>query len=171
MSFRNIFVVHCEENSINSAIEKIRCFLAKLNYGVIYRPENYQDELISKIKDCKEYFTITINPNVVECDELFSLEIAFYQSLFYPKKEQRIKEQEILHKQFLFMDNVIDLIFGELNVYSIEVYISDQVSNCLEDYYEVVINDRCFSKALANVYEPRKKENYIGFKATKFIII
>ena len=51
MSFRNIFVVHCEENSINSVIEKIRCFLAKLNYGVIYRPENYQDELISKIKD------------------------------------------------------------------------------------------------------------------------
>ena len=68
------------------------------------------------------------------------------------------------------MDLIINMIFRSSFVKYVDVYISDQVSNFLEDYYEVSVNDRCLSKALANAYRPRKKEKYIGFKTTKFVI-
>lgn len=170
MSFRNLFFIHFKDINGNIELTEIRNYLSKLKYGFLFKPKNYQDELISKIIDNNFYFSITSHINSIECDDFFDLENAYLRSLLYPKIQQRKKEQEFLKKQFIFLDDVIKLIFTNENVESVEVFISGQFSTELEDYNTIDIKDRCLSKALVDVYNPTKKDNYIGFKTTKFVI-
>lgn len=80
-------------------------------------------------------------------------------------KYQQKNEKEYLVNKLNFLDEIIKIIFQNDNVKLVEVYLSDQYSILLEDYYEVVdvINHK-FIDALLESYNSTKKHNYYGIK-------
>lgn len=169
MSFRNLFVIHTNEYS-SDMYDNIRRKCESYGYGVLNNPKNYQDELVSKIIDCNYYFSITNDKNTKECEHIFSVDDVTDEFLHFSKKNLNTYGMKILQEKFCFLDDIVEVIFKDKNVTYIEVFISNQVSNYLEDYCDVIMDDRLLSKAMADVCIPKKRGDFLGIKTTKFVI-
>ena len=172
MSARNLFVLK-SNNPIDTKriYDAVDAYMQPKIYSVVFEPKCYWDEILNCL-DCKcNYFTLTEDKKYIECEDIFSIEDAFVYARRFPRKQFRDKEHEFLQHKLSFFNDVVNIIFQDRNVETVEIYISDQYSTSLDDFKNCIpVNDRDLTKALIGTFESTKREKYFGMKTVKFII-
>ena len=172
MSARNLFLIKLyKEEDVTYIYNQLYEYMENNKFGIKFEPKNYYDEILNLLDCNKNYFIVTDDKENIECDEIFEDNDAFKYASAFSKREFQTKESEFLFNKLSFLDEIINIIFRNMNVESLEVYVSEQYSISLKDYSEVVdvINHK-FVDALLESYNPTKKHNYYGMKTKKFII-
>ena len=172
MSFRNLFIIKMKNNeNVDDIYFMLDKYMKYEKYGIKFEPMNYYDEILNLLHCNKNFFILTNDKIRIECEEIFDIEDAFKYALSFPKKEFEKKEKKYLYRKLCFINEIIKIIFYNDKVDLVEVYISPQFSQLLEDFSLVVnVKNYDFVDALLESYNPTRKCNYFGMKTSKFII-
>lgn len=172
MSARNLFVLK-SNNPIDTKriYDAVDAYMQPKIYSVVFEPKGYWDEILNCL-GCKcNYFTLTEGKEYIECEDIFSIEDAFVYARNFSRQQFRDKEQEFLRQKLLFFNDIVNIIFQDRNVETVEVYISDQYSTDLDAFKCCIqVADEKLTEALIDTYKPIKKEKYFGMKTVKLII-
>lgn len=176
MSYRNFMIIHTD--SLNISLNNIREDLIEIarknKIGIHCDIKNYHNELLELLDIKNNYFCISDDFEHIECEDAFSIIEAFEYmiSLKLKRKYERERaEKDYLINQFNFLNEFVNLIFSKFsNDVSLEFYFSSQYSLKLEDYRNIIVDNRNLTEAFVQSLQPTKKENYIGVKTVKFLI-
>jgi hypothetical protein len=141
------------------------------DFSIVLEPVGYWDEILNCL-DCEcNYFTVTENKHVIECEDIFSIKDSFEYARRFPRKYFHDKEHEFLHHKLSFFNDIVQILFEDPNIESLEIYISDQYSTNLDAFDRCIqVVDRKLTEALIGTYQPTKKDKYFGMKTVKFIV-
>lgn len=87
-----------------------------------------------------------------------------------PLEQAKVKEKELLLEKFTFLNEIINILFQQQNIQSIDFYVSDQYTYLLSDYNQIEVENEDLNGAYLQMLKPAKEENYFGLQTTKFII-
>ena len=172
MSTRNLFIIKAK------SIEKVQQIYGQLDeymmsktFSIAFEPKGYWDPILALLECNNFYFAITNNEHTMESEDLFSLEDSFDFAINFPKNQFKAKEYEFLYKKLSFLNNIVNIVFKDNNVETIEFYISDQYSTVLSDFDCIIeVVDGKLVEALIETFKPMRKYRYYGMKTTKFVI-
>jgi hypothetical protein len=172
MSCRNLFVINAK-NTKNShtTYRKLNQYIIDHDFSILFEPKGYWDEILSVFNCNDYYFAVTEDKGIMECDEIFSIVDSFDYAVQFPKKQFKEKEYEFLVAKLSFLNRIVEIVFSDENVESVEFYLSDQYSIDVSDFdYLINVTDKNLTEALIKTYQPSKKANYFGIKTAVFSI-
>ena len=172
MSCRNVFIVKAKSiNNAHCIYKKIAEYIENKSISILFEPKGYWDEMF-RILNCNAYyFSVTDGKDIVECEDIFSTEDSFDFAFQFPKNQFRDKEYEFLTRKLSFLNHIVEIIFSDENVESIDFYVTGQYSTNESDFdYLINVTGKNLTEALIKSYSP--KENYpsFGMKDAKFVI-
>ena len=173
MSCRNVFVIKAKNiNNADCIYKKIAEYVKKQKISILFEPKGYWDEILNVFNCNSYYFSVTEGKGIVECDDIFSTEDSFDYAVQFPKKQFEEKEYEFLTTKLSFFNRIVEIVFSDENVESIEFYLSDQYSIVASDFdYLINVTDKNLTEALIKSYAPSNKNRRFGMKTAKFVLI
>jgi len=175
MSERNLFVVNnihkSNLNNIKNFQDELVTLAKNNNFGVHFKPSNYQDEIVKEVVLDGFYFCLSDTFDMVETEELFSIMDAYnhVKEMKFKKRSQSIVEEtKFLNIKYTYLDSVVKLIEKHFENSSIDFYISDQYSTTLLDYEIVEVKENRLTEAFVESFKARRKEDYIGLKTRRY---
>ena len=172
MSARNLFVLKFNKpGDIKRIYSDLNSYMESKEFSVVFEPKGYWDEMLTCL-DCESnYFTVTESKRHIECEDIFSTADSFEFARRFPRRDFRNKEHEFLQHKLSFFNDIIQIVFKDVNIQVVELYISDQYStDCDVFHYCVPVADGNLTEALIATYKSTKKNKYFGMKTAKFII-
>ena len=172
MSCRNVFIIRAKNtNNADSIYKKVAEFVKKQKISILFEPQGYWDEILSVFNCNAYYFSVTEGKGIVECDDIFSTEDSFDFAVQFPKNQFEEKEYEFLSAKLSFFNHLVEIVFSDENVESIDFYLSGQYSTEASDFdYLINVTDKNLTEALIKSYDPIKSNPYFGMKTAKFLI-
>lgn len=172
MSARNLFVLRFNDTANSKTLyDVLDAYMKFTNFSIVFEPMGYWDEILNCLNCKRNYFTVTENKCVIECEDIFSTRDSFEYARRFPRRYFRDKEHEFLQNKLSFLNDIVQILFEDSCVKSVEVYMSDQYSTDLDAFDRCIqVVDRNLTEALIGTYQSTKKDKYFGMKTVKFIV-
>lgn len=174
MSCRNLFVLNFKYNPSCEELEQLQILLKQVanqtKIGIHFDINGYYEEMSNLLKLEKNYFFLSDNKEVLECEYLFDLHKAYEFAAQFKRKYFDQKLDEYLVQKFAFCNEFIEVLFRFSFVEQVEFYISTQYSIMLEDFRLNEVKGRNLLEAFLYSLKPQKREKYFGLKTCKFIV-